>query len=283
MKKVLLGLTILASIGFANSIVIEGFSTPESVTIKDNHIYVSNLGAKLEPTKKDGDGFISKLSKNGNIDDLHFIKGLNAPKGLEVLENTIYVTDIDTLKGFDLKSGKLVFSLLFKNTKFLNDITTKDKNTLFVSSSDANAIFQVNLKNKSYKKLLDFTTANGLSYEDGILYAAELGSSNKTMFDAKGKLYKIDLKNKNKLTLLSSFEGILDGVQKVGDKIYVSDWVNFKNSGVIRVYNLKTKKESVLGTHSIHGAADFIIDKQTNKLYIPQMIAGKLSIVNLDK
>lgn len=86
----------------------------------------------------------------------------------------------------------------------------------------------------------------------------------------------------NKKTLLSGYEGVLDGVQKVGSKIFVSDWVNFKNSGVVRIYDLKTKEESVLGTNSLSGSADFMIDEKANKLYIPQMLVGKLSIINLN-
>ncbi len=280
MKRVFLSLSLLATISLADSKVIEGFSSPESVIIKDKNVYVSNVGVKLEPTTKDGDGFISKLDEDGNIIELKFINGLDAPKGMGIIKNTLYIADVDTLKAYNLTTKKEVFSLVFKGIKFLNDITVKDDKTLFVSSSDANAIYEVNLDKKDYTKVVDFNAANGLHYEDGALYAAELGSSSEKMFDAKGKLYRIDLKNKS-LNLLSSFEGILDGVQKVGDKVYVSDWVNFKNSGVIRIYDTKTKKESVLGTQLLHGAADFIIDEKTNRLYIPQMIAGKVSIVDL--
>ena len=281
MRKIFLGLLFLMTIGFCETKIIDGFSSPESVIIKGEDVYVSNVGEKLEPSTKDADGFISKLDKSGSIKQLRFIKGLNAPKGMGIIQNILYVADVDSLKGFDLLNQKEVFSLSFKETKFLNDITVKDSKTLFVSSSDKDAIYEVNLEKETYKKLLDFNAANGLYYDDGILYASELGSSSKNMFDAKGRLYKIDLKNDNKLSLLSQYEGVLDGVQKVGNKVYVSDWVNFKNSGIIRIIDLKTKQESVLGTNSLKGAADFIIDKKSNKLYIPQMIAGKLSIIDL--
>ncbi len=282
MKKIFLGLSFLVTISFCETKIIEGFSSPESVIIKGENVYVSNVGIKLEPSTKDADGFISKLDKSGKIKQLHFIKGLNAPKGMGIVNNTLYIADVDSLKGFNLSNRKEVFSLRFKETKFLNDITIKDNKTLFVSSSDKDVIYEVNLEIGTYKKLVDFNVANGLYYDDGILYASQLGSSSKSMFDAKGRVYKIDLKNDNKLTLLSQYEGILDGVQKVGNKIYVSDWVNFKNSGIVRIIDLKTKEESVLGASSLSGAADFIIDEESNKLYIPQMIAGKLSIIDLN-
>lgn len=281
MKKVFLCLSVSLIFGFADTKVISGFSSPESVIITKENVYVSNVGVKLEATTKDKDGFISKLSKDGKILEIQFLQGLNAPKGMGITNNILYIADIDEIKGFDLSSKKQVFSLAFKNTMFLNDITIKDKNTLFVSSTDTNSIFEVDLKAGVYKKLIDFSAANGLHYEKGFLYAVELGSSAKTMLDGKGKLYKINLKN-HKKTLLSSYEGVLDGVQKVGNKIYVSDWINFKNSGIVRIYDLKTKKESVLGIMSLQGAADFMIDEKSNKLYIPQMIAGKLSIIDLN-
>ena len=281
MKKIALSIIVTSILTFANTLTVEGFASPESTIANKNNLYVSNVGLELNPTTKDGDGFISKLDLDVNIQELHFIDGLNAPKGMGLIGDTLYVADIDTLKGFDLKTKKEVFSLVFKGVNFLNDITVKDSNTLFISASDTSAIYEVDISNKSYKKLIDFTVANGLFYEDDILYAAELGSSTKSMFDGKGKLYKIDLKNENKLTQLGTFEGVLDGVCKFEDKVYVSDWGKEKESGIIRVYDLKTKEESILKTKPFMGSADFWIDEKSNKLYLPQMIGNKVSVINL--
>ena len=281
MKKIALSLITTAILGFASTVTIEGFSSPESTIVNKNDLYVSNVGKELKPTLKDGDGFISKLDINGNIKELHFIDGLNAPKGMGIVGNTLFVADIDTLRGFDLSTKKEVFNVVFEGVNFLNDITVKDSNTLFIGASDTSAIYEVNISNKSYKKLMDFTVANGLFYEDGILYTAQLGSTTQNMFDGKGKLYKIDLKDNNKLTQLGTFEGVLDGVHKVGNKVYVSDWGNAKKTGIIRVYDLETKKESVLETELFMGAADFWIDEKSKKIFMPQMIGGKVTIFDL--
>ena len=281
MKKIALSLITTAILGFASTLTIEGFSSPESTIVNKNDLYISNVGKELKPTLKDGDGFISKLDINGNIKELHFIDGLNAPKGMGIVGNTLFVADIDTLRGFDLSTKKEVFNVVFEGVNFLNDITVKDSNTLFIGASDTSAIYEVNISNKSYKKLMDFTVANGLFYEDGILYTAQLGSTTQNMFDGKGKLYKIDLKDNNKLTQLGTFEGVLDGVTKVGNKVYVSDWGNAKKTGIIRVYDLKTKKESVLEAELFMGAADFWIDEKSKKIFMPQMIGGKVTIFDL--
>ena len=281
MKKIALSLITTAILGFASTVTIEGFSSPESTIVNKSDLYVSNVGKELKPTLKDGDGFISKLDINGNIKELHFIDGLNAPKGMGIVGNTLFVADIDTLRGFDLSTKKEVFNVVFEGVNFLNDITVKDSNTLFIGASDTSAIYEVNISNKSYKKLMDFTVANGLFYEDGILYTAQLGSTTQNMFDGKGKLYKIDLKDNNKLTQLGTFEGVLDGVTKVGNKVYVSDWGNAKKTGIIRVYDLKTKKESVLEAELFMGAADFWIDEKSKKIFMPQMIGSKVTIFDL--
>ena len=281
MKKIALSLITTAILGFASTLTIEGFSSPESTIVNKNDLYISNVGKELKPTLKDGDGFISKLDINGNIKELHFIDGLNAPKGMGIVGNTLFVADIDTLRGFDLSTKKEVFNVVFEGVNFLNDITVKDSNTLFIGASDTSAIYEVNISNKSYKKLMDFTVANGLFYEDGILYTAQLGSTTQNMFDGKGKLYKIDLKDNNKLTQLGTFEGVLDGVHKVGNKVYVSDWGNSQKSGIIRVYDLQTKKESVLEAELFMGAADFWIDEKSKKVFMPQMIGGKVTIFDL--
>jgi hypothetical protein len=281
MKKIALSLITTAILGFSSTLTIEGFSSPESTIVNRSDLYVSNVGKELKPTLKDGDGFISKLGVNGKVQDLHFIDGLDAPKGMGIVGNTLFVADIDTLRGFDLQTKKEVFNVVFEGVNFLNDITIKDSNTLFIGASDTSAIYEVDISNKSYKKLMDFTVANGLFYEDGILYAAQLGSTTQNMFDGKGKLYQIDLKNNNKLTQLGTFEGVLDGVHKVENKVYVSDWGNAKKTGIIRVYDLQTKKESVLEAELFMGAADFWIDEKSKKVFMPQMIGGKVSIFDL--
>lgn len=281
MKKIALSLITTAILGFASTVTIEGFSSPESTIVNKNDLYVSNVGKELKPTLKDGDGFISKLDVNGKIKELHFIDGLDAPKGMGIVGNTLFVADINTLRGFDLSTKKEIFNVVFEGVSFLNDITVKDANTLFVGASDTSAIYELNISNKSYKKLMDFTVTNGLFYEDGILYAAQLGSSTQNMFDGKGKLYKIDLKDNNKLTQLGTFEGVLDGVTKVGNKVYVSDWGNGKDTGIVRVYDLKTKEETILKLQSFMGAADFWIDEKSKKIFMPQMIGNKVTILNL--
>ena len=59
------------------------------------------------PTAKDGEGWISKLSPKGEVLEAKWVTGLNAPKGMRVQGDTLWVSDIDELVAINRKSGKI--------------------------------------------------------------------------------------------------------------------------------------------------------------------------------
>jgi outer membrane protein assembly factor BamB len=279
MKKTILGIAVAAA-AFGGQLEISGFDHPESVLVDAKRVYVSNVGVKPLPMDKDGDGYISLVSKKGELINKNFLAGLNAPKGMALIGSTLYVADVDEVRGFDVHSKKQVFSLVFDGVKFLNDIVVKDANTLLVSGTDSGKIYEVNTKTKTQKVSADLPTANGIIYEKGKIYAVMLAKTPEKMFGGGGKLVEIDAKS-GKVTELAKADGILDGIQKVGDTIYFSDWVKFEKAGVMRTYNLKTKAEGELALGKIGGPADFSIDKKENKIWIPKMIEGKVLVTDL--
>lgn len=120
----------------------DGFSTPESVVYdSDQQVwFVSNINGS--PSAKDGNGFISRLTSDGVIDSLHFVQGgrggvrLDAPKGLAITGDTLWVTDINVLRGFNRKTGAPVATIEFgKRALFLNDITSTPDSALFLTDT----------------------------------------------------------------------------------------------------------------------------------------------------
>ncbi|MFZ3052205.1 MAG: hypothetical protein WA099_02270 [Sulfuricurvum sp.] len=279
MKSVLLSMALVA-VAFGGQVEIDVGGHPESVLIHGKKAFVSNVGDELKPTDKDGDGYISLLNQKGEVVDKTFITALNAPKGLALIQNTLYVADVDEVKGFDITTKKQVFSLAFEGVNFLNDIAVKNAHTLIVSATDSGKIYEVNVKTKTYKAIADLPTANGVYYTEGKLYALMLGKTPENMFGGGGKLVEINPRN-GTVTPLAKTEGILDGVQKVGNTLYFSDWVKMEKAGVIHTYNLKTKAESDVKLDPIAGPADFWIDVKTNSIWIPEMIEGKVLVTPL--
>jgi hypothetical protein len=119
-----------------------GFSTPESVVYDSGQRawFVSNINGG--PSAKDGNGFISRLTTDGAIDSLRFIEGgrggvtLNAPKGLAIIGDTLWVTDINVVRGFHRITGAPVATIDFgRRARFLNDITEVSDSSLVITDT----------------------------------------------------------------------------------------------------------------------------------------------------
>ncbi len=268
----------------SKSLKVDGFSAPESVTSDGTYFYVSNVGEKLKPMDKDGDGYITKLSADGEVLERRFINDLNAPKGMVALNGVLFVADIDVLKGFAVETGEQVFSLDFSSegTSFLNGITVLNEKIILVSAMDIGKIYEVAIVGTpSYKQVevdADITGANGLYYvpEDKTLYVATFGTDHKPNgFIGKGRLED----GKLSFEKIYTTGGMYDGMAVDGDSAYFSDWVAFEKKGVVLKLDTKTGNvEEVSLPDKIAGPADFYLDKKTKRLWIPMMMEKSLLI-----
>jgi sugar lactone lactonase YvrE len=87
--------------------------------------FVSNINGT--PLQKDNNGFISRLRPNGAPYSVKFIEGgkkgvtLNAPKGLTINGDTLWVADIDVARAFNKRTGALIANVSTKGrARFLN-------------------------------------------------------------------------------------------------------------------------------------------------------------------
>ncbi|HEY5939966.1 MAG TPA: hypothetical protein VIT87_04045 [Gemmatimonadales bacterium] len=87
--------------------------------------FVANINGT--PTQKDNNGYISRLRPDGAPYTVKFIEGgkkgvtLNAPKGLAISGDTLWVADIDFARAFNKRTGALIANVSTKGkAKFLN-------------------------------------------------------------------------------------------------------------------------------------------------------------------
>lgn len=117
--------------------------------------FISNVNG--EPDTRDNNGFITKLDHDGKVTQLKFIQGgengitLHAPKGLALVGGTLYVADLDCLRGFDKHSGRLLVSVAFpaaggQPTPSLTDVAAGPGPVLYVSDQAANTIYRVDIE-----------------------------------------------------------------------------------------------------------------------------------------
>lgn len=254
------------------------YASPESVLAYGDHIYVANIGPELTPRAKDGDGYIMQLDKTGkqwlNADDFGKIR-LNGPKGMAILDGILYVTDIDRIVGIDLAKWEVVKKLDMSETGtlFLNDLCIKDETTLFLTATDIQKIYTLDvttMKATEMEVKMEMRGPNGVTYqsEGNKLFCVESGEK------GNGRVLQIDV-GSGTTKVLVEHEGGLDGVDftRSGELIF-SDWY----TGKIYAVDYKGQKRA-LNDDRIEGPADFHFDLATNTLWIPNMKANKLTSI----
>ena len=152
--------------------------TPESVNfdpIRD-YLFVSNIG--VNPSAKDGKGFISIIDKKGNIVEKKWVTGLNAPKGAGIHGNILYVTDIDRIVGINIDSAKVEQTYSCSQADFLNDLAIDSNGVIYFSDSSPENSIVYRLKNGNIEKWLygeQVSQPNGLLIHAGFLYFGNSG------------------------------------------------------------------------------------------------------------
>lgn len=119
-----------------------GMKTPESArydTAQDLW-FVSNINGN--PSQKDGNGFIVRLTADGAaMDSMPFIEGgrkgvtLNAPKGMALVGDTLWVADIDALRAFNARTGAPIASVEIKGSAFLNDVVAGPDGSVYITDT----------------------------------------------------------------------------------------------------------------------------------------------------
>ena len=248
------------------------FEQPESVVYdgQNKRLFVSNING--DGTVADGNGYISLLSLDGKIVDLHWLDGLNAPKGLTIVGNTLYVADINELVVIDIKNKKIIRRYSAPEAKFLNDVAADNKGNIYVSAFLTNTIYRLaNDKFDVWLQTEQLEVPNGLLVEGNQLIVASWGHMTDGFATAiAGHLKTINLDTKQIQSLGDkSAVGNLDGIEADGNGNYfVTDWIAGK-----LLYITPTGLSSTLIVLE-QGSADHTVLPEQGLIVIPMMLSG---------
>lgn len=131
----------LGTPGKPTTLLVEGFLGPwAAIHDEAEDVYlVSNTNG--DPLIDDGNGFISRVSPVGNVQELRFIDGgkagvsLSAPKGMAIFGDLIAVADLHALRIFNRKTGKPVRSIEIEGATALTDVALMPDGTLVVTDA----------------------------------------------------------------------------------------------------------------------------------------------------
>jgi hypothetical protein len=253
---------------------------PESVLYDpEQDVYlISNINGQM--LSVDNNGFLSRVdAKTLAIEPQWVMAGkngvtLDAPKGMAILGDTLYVTDIDTVRKFDRRTGMPRGHLDLPGSSFLNDIAT-DGTSLYVSDTGirtgpGNTFFDTGtdaiwkITNDRAEKLADsgdLLHPNGLDLVDGTLRVVSFRGN---------ELY--DLTGGKKKNVRRLPYGQLDGLTHLADgTALVSSW---KGDGIYRADG-DTFRPILT---SMDAPADLGYDTKRHRLLVPQPTANVVTI-----
>jgi len=269
----------------APSQIGDGLQTPESVLYDpDQDLYfISNING--QPLAADDNGYISRVNPETLQGDMKWIDGakpdvtLNAPKGMAIIGDTLYVTDITAVRKFNRKTGAPEGEIPIKGGTFLNDAAS-DGTSVYVSDmgmqagaggkfepSGTDSIWKIITGTKAEKIASgkDLKGPNGLEVVDGNVWVVSFGGN---------ELYEIEKGKKKNVTTLP--KGGLDGLVHLSDGSFlVSSW------DAKAVYRGKPGGAFTAIVENVNAPADIGYDTKRNRLLIPHFMDSIVTIHNV--
>jgi sugar lactone lactonase YvrE len=226
-------------------------------------IYVSNIDGNH--SEKDKKGFIAKLKPDGTVQQLNWITGLNAPKGMAMMNGKLFVTDIDELVEINIADSSITNRYPVQGATFLNDAAT-DGNNIYFSDSATGKVHKLEGGKVT-------TVAEGLEGINGVAFNEE---GQLFVLDGKGlRRYGMDDKN---LQPVNEVVTGGDGLVIIDDSTYIaSRWQG-------EIYLIKGGKEHLLldtkAEESNTADIDYIRDQ--NLVLVPTFMKNKVVAYKLD-
>lgn len=245
----------------------EGLAQPESVVYDAKHsrLYVSNVQG--DPNEKDSKGYIAIVSLEGKLLEQQWLKNLDAPKGMTIVGDTLYVSDIDTLVAIDTNKGEIIERYESQDAKFLNDVTADKDGNVYVSDMFANTIYCLcEGKFEIWLQDANLMEPNGLLAEEDRLLVA--GSTS-----TPGYLKAVSYADK-KITSFGDGQvvGDLDGLESDGASGY---YVTEFTIGKLLHIDAAGKTQEIMQFSP--GSADLAYLVEQNLLFIPMLIDSQLN------
>jgi hypothetical protein len=179
------------------------FCEPETVLpLPDDTLLISNVCG----FKKPGSGFLTLLNSDGNVIDWRIVDGLDAPLGMALQEDRLFIIDMNRVKIFSWPEYKLL-EVIDLNTEVANDITVANDDTIYVSDTAGHKVVQIEKDGAQsvFTGKSQFQGANGI-HIDG-----------KTLFIGGIRLWQVDLVDQSVTAIGPDWLTDIDGIEMEPD------------------------------------------------------------------
>lgn len=263
----LMPVPVLAQHQLQQTWLTEGLPTPESVLFvadkKSPYLLVSLIDG--EGAVADGKGGIAKLSPEGDVLEPEWVTGLNAPKGMALVNGHLYVADLTDVVVIDIKKQKILRKIPVADAVFLNDVTANASGIVYVSDTRTGKVHRIE-KDKVSVYLDNMANANGLK---------AIGPN--LIVGAGPELFVVG-PDKKILSLAKGFAQGIDGIEMtVPGEFIVSCW-----AGLVYYVYADGKIQQLIDSQADKiNTADIGYDHVTKTLYVPNFFKNSVTAYQL--
>ena len=231
--------------------------TPECVLVVPGAkvMYVACINGS--PTLQNKSSYIAKLGIDGKVVQPKFTDNLNSTKGMGILGDKLYVTEMNQVAEISLATGKILNRYPIDGAKFLNDIAvdTRSRIVYVTDSGDSKIWSLTNGKTSLVRDGVPLKGPNGLLVDNGQLLIG----------NGDGSLLTMDPATKQ-VNTVAKVSGGIDGIVALGGKKYiVTEWggkVWYIHSDGTTELKMDTSAEKI-------NSADIGYDPATSMLFVP--------------
>ncbi len=240
-----------------------------------NLIVVMNAGVPQD--QQENDGYVSLLHPDGSVHTTKWIGAtrdgltLNHPLGSAILGRTLYTADIDTVRTFDLDSGRPGESWHVPGATFLNGIAVAADGTVYVSNTrEASRVYKITAAGEvsTFVDGEPLKAPNGVAIDpEGNVVVVNVGDNAVLTFSPDGKLLKTEHAAE------SGGDGVVileDGTKYVSSVRYGS------------ISRIRPGKEAEVIASGIPNAASMGYDSKQKQLVIPMNNHNAVAFLKLE-
>jgi hypothetical protein len=254
---------------------------------KDDVYLVSNVDGA--PVAADGKGFISKLDPEGKRILPRWIESgrnnvvLNAPKGMAIRNDELFVADIDTVRIFDRVTGAPRGEVKVTGTKFLHSVALAPDGGILVSDAGLKANTQGTALEESgtdsvYVIYSDPKTVRTMliAKPSAMGPTGLLPTNNKlwTIGGRNGELFSLD--NQGKVEDVEKLPDVaLEGLVAVGGDLLVS------SRAASAIYRGKPGGPWRIAVGDVKSAGDIAYDHKRGRLLVPLSTEDEVRIYEI--